>query len=74
MFGMNARKPYPTDVQDEEWYFVALYLTLLPMDAALRAYLPHNNADPKPFIWHKTADEILATVSAFCERTSDPCH
>lgn len=35
---MNARKPYPTDVQDEEWYFVAPYLTLLPMDAAQREH------------------------------------
>jgi transposase len=38
MLGMNARKPYPTDVQDEEWYFVAPYLTLLPMDAAQREH------------------------------------
>jgi transposase len=36
MLGMNARKPYPTDVQDEEWNFVAPYLTLLPLDAAQR--------------------------------------
>jgi transposase len=38
MLGMNARKPYPTDVQDEEWYFVAPYLALLPMDAAQREH------------------------------------
>ncbi|MDP9175974.1 MAG: IS5/IS1182 family transposase, partial [Planctomycetota bacterium] len=24
-----ARKPYPTDVMDEEWAFVAPYLTLM---------------------------------------------
>jgi transposase len=32
------RKPYPSDVSDEEWSFVAPYLTLLPEDAAQRKY------------------------------------
>jgi hypothetical protein len=30
---MDTRKPYPSDVSDEEWEFVAPYLTLLPLDA-----------------------------------------
>lgn len=33
---MNTRNPYPSDVSDEEWAFVAPYLTLLPADAAQR--------------------------------------
>ena len=33
------RKPYPSDVTDEEWAFVAPYLTLLPEDAGQR----HHN-------------------------------
>ena len=33
---MNARKPYPSDVSDEEWEFVAPYLSLLPLDARQR--------------------------------------
>jgi len=35
---MTARKPYPSDVQDEEWDFVAPYLSLLPLDAAQREH------------------------------------
>ena len=35
---MNARKPYATDVKDEEWEFVAPYLTLRPLDAGQRDY------------------------------------
>ena len=27
---VSSRKPYPTDVSDEEWAFVAPYLTFLP--------------------------------------------
>ncbi|MEX3640335.1 IS5/IS1182 family transposase, partial [Paraburkholderia sp. BR14320] len=26
---MKERRPYPTDVSDEEWYFAAPYLTLM---------------------------------------------
>jgi transposase len=32
------RKPYPTDVSDEEWAFVAPYLTLMTEDAPQRRY------------------------------------
>jgi transposase len=32
------RKPYPSDVSDEDWSFVAPYLTLLPEDASQRKY------------------------------------
>jgi transposase len=33
-----ARKPYPSDVTDEEWDFVAPYLTLMKPDAPQRAH------------------------------------
>jgi transposase len=35
---MEPRKPYPTDVSDEEWVFVAPYLTLMTPDAPQRDY------------------------------------
>src|SRR5438874_7137230 len=34
----RSREPYPTDVTDEEWAFVAPYLALLPEDAGQRRY------------------------------------
>jgi transposase len=34
----TSRQPYPADVSDEEWAFVAPYLTLLPEDASQRKY------------------------------------
>ena len=33
-----SRNPYPTDVSDEEWAFVAPYLMLLPEDAGQRTH------------------------------------
>lgn len=35
---MTERKPYPTDVSDEEWSFAAPYLTLMNEDAPQRRY------------------------------------
>src|SRR2546421_6278040 len=35
---MNTRKPYPTDVSDEEWAFVAPYLTLMTPEAPQRTH------------------------------------
>ena len=35
---MKSRKVYPTDVTDEEWEFVAPYLTLMKPDAPQRTY------------------------------------
>jgi transposase len=35
---METRKRYPTDVSDEEWAFVAPYLTLMAPDAPQRAH------------------------------------
>jgi len=34
----SARKPYPTDVSDEEWAFVAPYVALVREDAPQRRY------------------------------------
>ncbi len=35
---MEKRRPYPSDVTDEEWGFVAPYLTLMKEDAPQRQY------------------------------------
>jgi transposase len=46
----------------------------LQLEAAIKSYLNTHNADPKPFVWTKTADEILAKVAGFCERISNSGH
>jgi transposase len=35
---MRNRRPYPTEVSDEEWYFAEPYLTLMNKDAPQRRY------------------------------------
>lgn len=36
---------------------------------AITEYIDANNADPKPFVWVKTADDILASIARFASRT-----
>lgn len=44
------------------------------LEKAIREFLEASNEEPKPFVWTKSADEILASVAAFCKRTSNPGH
>ena len=39
------------------------------LEAAIAAYIDTRNADPKPFRWTKSADDILACTERFCRRT-----
>ena len=44
------------------------------LEQAIRNYLDVHNSDPKPFVWSKSADDILASVERFCLRTSNSRH
>ena len=44
------------------------------LEAAILAYIAETNADPKPFVWTKTADDVLASVARFCQWTSNSGH
>ena len=44
------------------------------LETAIYRYLDITNEDPKPFVWTKTADQILANVAHFCQRTLNTGH
>jgi transposase len=44
------------------------------LETAIKTYLAVSNESPKSFAWTKSADEILASIARFCQRTSDPGH
>lgn len=44
------------------------------LEADIRAWIKNWNADPKPFIWTKTAEEILDSLARFCQRISGAGH
>jgi transposase len=44
------------------------------LERAIREYIDTRNRNPKPFVWTKTADEILASIERFCKRISGTGH
>jgi hypothetical protein len=46
----------------------------MALEQAIRSYIDIKNAKPKPFIWTKTADQILESIARFCKRTSNSGH
>ena len=67
---------------EERWFALlterqlrrGVHPSVQPLKTAIRSYIAHTNAHPKPFVWTKTADEILASVARFCQRTSETGH
>jgi transposase len=41
------------------------------LEQAIHEFIDAHNAAPKPFVWTKTADEILASMARFAQRTLD---
>jgi hypothetical protein len=39
------------------------------LEAAITAYIETVNANPRPFVWTKSADNILASIKRFCLAT-----
>jgi transposase len=44
------------------------------LEADIRTWMQQWNSDPKPFVWTKTADEILESLAKYCRRISDAGH
>lgn len=41
------------------------------LETAIREFVDAHNADGKPFVWTKAADDILASIARFAQRTLD---
>ena len=44
------------------------------LEADIRAWVETWNASPRPFVWKKTAEEILDSLARYCRRISDAGH
>ncbi|HKS96383.1 MAG TPA: IS630 family transposase [Terriglobia bacterium] len=56
-----------------------VFRSVRELEAAIREYIDAHNENPKPFVWTKTADAILASIARFAQRTiavhrTDLCH
>lgn len=44
------------------------------LNADIRAWIETWNQDPKPYVWTKTADQILESISRYCTTINDSGH
>lgn len=47
-----------------------VFRSVKDLEAAIREYIEVHNEDPKPFVWTKTADQILASIARYAQRTT----
>ena len=57
-----------------KWLRRGTHRSTRELEDAIRTWVAHWNENPQPFVWHKTADEILETLAGYCERISDSGH
>lgn len=44
------------------------------LEKDIREWIATWNDDPRPYVWHKTADQILESLARYCERISNSAH
>ena len=49
-----------------------IFRSVKELELAIREYIKFHNERPKPFVWTRTADEILASIARFAQRTHAP--
>lgn len=47
----------------EQWIKRNAHTSVVDLEQSIRHYIDIHNANPKPFVWHKSADAILASVA-----------
>lgn len=57
-----------------KWLRRGTHRSVKELVASLRTWITNWNDDPKPFVWHKTADEILDSLATYLQRISESGH
>lgn len=57
-----------------KWLKRGAHRSVKELVASIRTWITNWNESPKPFVWHKTADEILDNLAAYCQRINDSGH
>ena len=52
-----------------------VFRSVKELESAIREYISVHNEDPKPFVWTRTADQILDSIARYAQRTAavHPC-
>jgi transposase len=52
----------------------ATHRSVQELNSDIRAWIDTWNDEPKPFVWTKTANQILDSITRYCKRTNDSRH
>jgi transposase len=55
----------------ERWIKRGAHTSVADLEDSIRMYLKRNNADPKPFVWRKSADDIMASLARLGTRLNN---
>ncbi len=58
----------------ERWLRRGSHRSSRELVASIRTWTRLWNENPKPFDWHKSADEILQALASYCQRINDSGH
>jgi len=72
----GPRRSNAPGLPDERWFAEltrrklrrSSHRSVKDLEADVTTWIEAWNADPKPFVWVKTADEILDNLAAYCTR------
>lgn len=57
-----------------KWLRRGTHRSVRELVASIRTWITNWNDEPRPFVWHKTADEILDSLATYCQRINDSGH
>ena len=57
-----------------KWIRRGTHHSVKDLVASIRTWITNWNDQPKPYVWHKTADEILESLANYCNRITDSGH
>ena len=57
-----------------KWLRRGTHRSVAELERSIQTWIDTWNDDPRPFVWTKTADEILDTIAAYCQRINDSAH
>ena len=57
-----------------KWITRGTHRSVTQLERSLREWIEMWNNDPRPFVWTKTADEILEKLAKYCQAINDSGH
>lgn len=57
-----------------KWIKRSAHRSVRDLVAPIRTWIADWNDEPKPYVWHQSADEILDSLAAYCQRINDSGH